>query len=68
MVTWVGEHCVGFHNGFVGRGAVAAGTNGANVCPSSLELLTYSVAVEVLAGWGNEAKAIYSVPAASTEG
>jgi hypothetical protein len=21
MVTWVGEHCVGFHNGFVGRGA-----------------------------------------------
>jgi hypothetical protein len=48
--------------------AVAGGTNGANVCPSSLEWLTYSVAVEVLAGWGNEAKAMYSVPAASTEG
>jgi hypothetical protein len=47
---------------------VAAGTNGANVWPSSLEWLTYRVAVDVLAGKGNEANAMYSVPAASTEG
>ncbi len=48
--------------------AVAARTNGANVWPSSLEWLTYSAAVDVLPFWGNEAKAMYSVPAASTEG
>ena len=47
--------------------AVAAGTNGANVWPSSLEWLTYSVAIEVLPFCGNEANAMYSVPAASTE-
>ena len=48
--------------------AVAAGTNGANVWPSSLEWLTYSVAVDVLPFCGTEANAMYSVPAASTEG
>ena len=50
------------------RPAVAARTNGANVWPSSVEWLTYSVAAGVLAFCGNEAKAMYSVPAASTEG
>ena len=47
---------------------VAAGTNGANVWPSSLEWLTYSVAAGVLPFCGNEANAMYSVPVASTEG
>jgi hypothetical protein len=53
--------------GRLAAGSVAAGTNGANVWPSSLEWLTYSVAIEVLPFCGNEANAMYSVPAASTE-
>src|SRR5260370_41747827 len=48
--------------------AVAAGTNGANVWPSSLEWLTYSVAGDGLPFCGKEAKAMYSVAAASIEG
>jgi hypothetical protein len=42
--------------------AVAGGTNGANVCPSSLEWLTYSVAVEVLAGWGTKRRRCTACP------